>query len=428
MQSASPNFIYWAALSQQPALFRPPTASMPPSSASLQSLLVRHPAVSYTASAAVLGLFALSPTPVLAPLVLIIAILRLSAATFVRRHNGYVKGLSQALLIAISSGVAHIAPSVDALSTPNVAVTVMSAIALLTSAYAILLAFLGARLASLSGGSTWTQLTVFPALWASGWGLMSQVNPVGQLVAWSPVLGLGPYAWIRPILGQWGIDWVTAAWAVVVSEMVGDWVVGSPDRDEEVLVDTEPLLGDVHAPTYGTVSGPAAPKGVHIRSSTRSRSLLLLTGALASLMVPTYMFPVSPLPVNSANTTPLGVACVLPNPRTAGGGTGNPTLGDFVLETQRTQARANIILWPENAVRFESPREREDAFVEIQNKTNDGKYVGVSFEEFVPAEGAGGSGTRRNGFALIGHTGPPVMEYYKRNLVPSTSLPVFACE
>lgn len=390
---------------------------MPPSSGSVQSFVVSRPALSFTASSAVLGLFALSPAPPLVPVALLVAIVRLSAWTFVPRQSGYVKGGLQALAIAASAGAAHLAPGLDATSTPQTAFVVLSAMSLGTSAFAVFLVFLGARL-GWSGNMHWSKLTMFPALWASGWGLMSEVTSVGQLVTWSPVVGQGPYVWMRQFFGQWGIDWVTATWAVVISEVLGDWLVGTPDHDGDALVDTESLLGDHTHPQYGTVATPADTKTSTPLS--RSRSLLVLTGTLVLLMLPSYMVPVTPLPYTSGDTvTPFRVACALPIARS-----GNPTLEDYMKETRVLQDKADVILWPESAVRFESPQEREEALARIQNGSGvtNKKYVGVSFEEYVPAEARGQPGHRYNGFALLSLKGPPVIEYHKRNLVPSTSM------
>ena len=78
------------------------------------------------------------------------------------------------------------------------------------------------------------------------------------------MLGLGPYAWLRSYAGQWGIDWVTAAWAVVFSEVLGDWVMGAPDSDEE-----EPLLGGEH-PQYGSLTRAVTEQSAAYRSRSRS--------------------------------------------------------------------------------------------------------------------------------------------------------------
>lgn len=382
----------------------------------LQSFVVRHPTVSYVASSAILGFFALSPTPPLIAMVLLIAVLRMSALTFAPRTGGYAKGFLQAAFIAVSAGVAHLAPSLDALSTPSVAVVAISAISLIASSFAVGLVFLGCKF-GYTASTHWARLTVFPALWASGWAFVPQVSPVGQLVTWSPVYGLGPYEWIRPVFGQWGIDWVAAGWAVLVSEILGQWVVGQTNQEEDLPVDTAPLLGEeAQFPSYGTTDTPTSPQRGS-QSLSRSRSALVFAGLLILLMVPTYMTPVTPLPLEpSTRMTPLGAACALPKPRNSGQATGNPTLEDYIYETSTLQSRSNIILWPESAVQFGSAAERDHVFERIQNMTNGGKYVGVSFEDFVPDR----PGKRRNGFALIGSSGPPVLEYYKRNLVPGT--------
>lgn len=253
----------------------------------------------------------------------------------------------------------------------------------------------------------WVEITLFPALWASAWGFMSQVSPVGQLVTWSPVLGLGPYSWIRGILGQWGIDWITAAWAVVLSEVVGDWLVGSAGSDD--ASDSTATLIDYEHPLIPHEGGNGA---VDKSSGARSRSLLSLSSILLLLMIPTYFTTHLPTAIVSDTVTPFSVACALPDPRTAK----HNQLGleDYIRATQQVQGQANIVFWPESAVRFANPDERDVAFAKIQNVTNGNKFIGVSFQEFVPA-----LGKDRNGFVLIQRTGPPVFEYYKRNLVPS---------
>ena len=386
---------------------------MPSASDTVKAFAISHPATAYTASATALGLFALNPTPPLIPVVLLVAILRLSAWTFVPRQHGYRKGLLQATAIAVSAGAAHLAPSLDATSTPQSALLIVSSISLVFSAFAVSLVFLGIKFGS-SGNTHWSKLTVFPALWASGWAFMSQVTGVGQLATWSPVVGQGPYEWSRQVFGQWGIDWITAAWAVVISEVLGDWLVGAPDHDEDALVDTEPLLGDHAPPQYGSAAQPTAKQTP--ASLSRSRSLLVLTGALVLLMVPSYLYPETPLPrVPGDDITTLKVACALPISRT-----GNPTLAEFIHETRTVQGAADVILWPESAVRFESPEDRDATFAKIQNGSGaSNKYIGVSFEEYVPAERRGERGHSYNGFALLPTPeGPPVINYYKRNLVP----------
>jgi hypothetical protein len=88
---------------------------------------------------------------------------------------------------------------------------------------------------------------------------------------------------------------------------------------------------------------------------------------------------------------------------------------------------AKIILWPEGAVVFNSPKEREDAFIKIRDKIT-GPYVGVSFEETVgdPSDPAGRTAMSRTGIALISqHSNDTHLMYYKRNLVPCELKTIF---
>lgn len=390
---------------------------MPPPDGIVKSFVVSRPALAYTASSAVLAFFAVTPAPPLIAVSLLIATVRLSAWTFAPRQGGYAKAGLQALAISGAAGLAHLAPGLDATSTPQAAFLVLGALSLCASAFAVGLVFAGTRFGR-GGASPWVRLTLFPALWASGWASMAQVTGVGQLVTWSPVVGQGPYVWMRHLFGQWGIDWVAAAWAVVVSEVLGDWLVGAPDHDGDALVDAEPLLPDVPHAQYGSVANNAASKST--TAASRSPAHLALTAILLLLMLPSYMFSATPLPhLPTDHITEIKVACALPVSRS-----GNPTLDDYMHATSQLQNSADIILWPESAVRFESPAEREAGFAKIKNMSgvSNKKLIGVSFEEFVPAQRAGESGHRYNGFTLLPVNGTPVIEYYKRNLVPSMSL------
>jgi predicted amidohydrolase len=384
------------------------------------AFIISHAAPVFTTAATVISFFALTSTPAVIPLVALQTTLLLSAWTFVRRQNGYMKAALQALSIAIASGAAHLAPSMQALSTPNVALAVLSCIALVTSTIAVLVVLASALLRR-SVHNNWAQFTLFPTLWASVWGCMSRVSPVGQLVAWSPVLGLGPYEWTRQVVGQWGIDWITAAWAVVVAEVLGDWLVGASD-DEDSLLSAEPRLIDYdNGHAHNSIAHPTNTSSNTHRRLSRSNAILCLSTLLVLLMAPAYFLPYLPAPLNSDETTPYSVGCAFPDPRAVKDG--NPNINDYVRSTRQLQNEANIIIWPESAVRFDTPDARTKAFTEIQNTTSAGKYIGISFEEYVPRDGK-----HRNGFALIesGKIGPPVFEYYKRNLVPSKNTPLIA--
>ena len=390
--------------------------------ARLKATAVRHPALTYTAAASVLAIGALSPTPNLIPLVALLACMRLTTWTYLNRPGRTTYMSLQALCVAVAAAARHLAPSLEALSTPTVSIAVLSSMTFVVSFYAATVVALGCYAVRYTP-TPWSQLTLFPALWASAWGFMSSVSPVGQLVTWSPVIGLGPYAWMRPMVGQWGIDWITAAWAVILSEVVGDWIVGSRSQEEGEFSDAEPLLIDHPDATYGAVTSTNSAKNRQDRSWTsKSKALFALVGFLAVLTAPAYTEPFLPLPVSSRSVTPLTVACALPQVPIAERDKRGLTLEDYTKETSHLQSLANtvVILWPEGALSFASIPERDKTFEKIQSNLGGKKYLGVSFEDLIASEGSQGKMTKRNGFALLSHSGPPMIEYYKRNLVPST--------
>lgn len=390
----------------------------------IKSTAVKHPALVYTTSATVLALAALSPAPSFVPLVALLACMRLTAYTFLPRPSGYIFGVMQAGFIALAAAAMHLAPSMDALSTPNTSLVVIGAITFFMSGFASAVVFAGTYATRLTH-QTWTQLTVFPALWASAWGSMSSVSPVGQLVTWSPVVGLGPYNWLRSILGQWGIDWVTAAWAVVFSEVAGAWVVGKADEVDEPSTDQQPLLVDYdgfnnYHSVESTAGTPRKNTDAATRRSARNRGVIFLTTVLLFLAVPSYTYSYLPLPINSHDTTPLTVACIMP-PRPVGI---SLTFDHYLKESVREQslAKTPILVWPEGAVSFSSPAEKNVSFTKIFETIQPGRLIGVSFEEVIPPVGSTPA-SKQNGFALLDTSARTVrFEYYKRNLVPGGSL------
>jgi len=120
-----------------------------------------------------------------------------------------------------------------------------------------------------------------------------------------------------------------------------------------------------------------------------------------------------PLPSHSPNTTPLGVACILPPPSSSS------QLDRFLKETSQYTNKAKIILWPEGAVTFENETVREKAFDAVKEMAyNQKAWIGVSFEERLGAGEGRRDGLHRNGLALIGPDNKVEMTYYKRRLVP----------
>ncbi|KAH9947723.1 hypothetical protein B0H21DRAFT_737768 [Amylocystis lapponica] len=329
----------------------------------LASYAVQHPP-------GLLALLALSPTPSLIPLILLVTSLHLQA---------FPHGIAQLVLLATAASIAHLGPSLHALSSPAVSVVALSFFSLLSSSVAFTtftISYFGARLTC--------------------WGAVAYLSPVGRLITWSPVVGLGPYEWIRPILGQYGIDWVVASWAVVCTHVISTWLMGSTEGD---AVPSE--YGDIisfSSEEHRLQSHPPIRKS----SSSRTNCAFIQAALLALLTLPSFV------------TSPIPLSHLSPDAHLS-------RLDDYISETKSLQSSANIILWPEGAVRFDTPEEKTAGLQHIQDKIGIyKKYVGVSFSEFVPARAPDNTrkaGDWMNGLVLLGPDGP-VLEYYKRMLVP----------
>ncbi|KAI0066475.1 hypothetical protein BV25DRAFT_1796576 [Artomyces pyxidatus] len=244
----------------------------------------------------------------------------------------------------------------------------------------------------------WAKITFFPAVWATTWQAVAYLSPVGYLATWTPVAGIDAYDWLRPLAGTWGLNWVVGASAVVGAEMVGAWFIG-PEDGEPLLIDDIPT--DV------------APRKAEETASRGSRHTLLLGAGLLALTAPSFLFPVHPIhPVESTfeTSTPLIVGCILPPPPREGEHT--TALERFIDESKKHNG-AKVLLWPEGALRFENPTQRDEAF-ELVRKRVVGPLVGVTYEEPIPGNA---HGKWRTGLTLVGPQGP-VAEYFKRNLVP----------
>ena len=244
----------------------------------------------------------------------------------------------------------------------------------------------------------WAQFTFFPALWATCWSIMSHVSPVGRLLNWWPLAAPVPssYSWILPFAGPAAIDWIVAAWAVVCSELLAWWLMGFSEY------------------------GPLDTHGNHLLLSSRSKGLLSLVTILLALTFPSSLNPNSLPRADVVAHIPLMVGCALPGPLDGS----HPTLEHFISETAKMNA-ANVILWPESVVVFNSEREREDAFAKIRRR-NLFAIIGVAFDEYVVGDPA----HTRNGFALVHKdqkTGDETIQYYKRSLVPCESSAVLFC-
>lgn len=386
----------------------------------LNAFVVQHPSV--WLAAPIVGLSALSTTPPLVPLIVLITALHLHVHTVLPRGKILSHGGAQVILLSLAASIAHLGASLDALSTRGISVLVLAALSALTSIVS-LSTIAASHYFNRSVSTPWSKLTVFPALWATIWGTVAHLSPVGRLITWSPVVGLGPYEWVRPVLGQWGIDWIVAAWAVVCAEFIGNWLVGPAGDDLDAAVEQDQLVSV--APE--DVPNPAATLRLvkETPTSARARSTFVLAVLLVALSAPPLFLSPLPEPALSAHTTPLSVGCVLPFPHRSGERTGAPTLKDYIRETQAVQARADILLWPESAIRFDTKEAKEEAFSEVRGILGGKKLLGVSYEEYIlpdRSKGERGSGVRQNSFALLSlESEQPLLQYTKRMLVPSES-------
>ncbi|TFY62852.1 hypothetical protein EVJ58_g3616 [Rhodofomes roseus] len=345
----------------------------------LNAFVVRHPSV-WLGAAPVIGLAALSTTPPLIPLTVLLSVLHLHVHTILPRGYLISHGGTQVVLLSLAASLAHLGASLDALSTRAVSILLLAALSALTSLVSlatIVLSYYANRAVS----TPWSKLTLFPAVWATVWGTIAYISPVGRLITWSPSVGLGPYEWIRPILGQWGIDWIVAAWAVVCAETIGNWLVGPAGDDLDATPEQEQIVSFAadDVPDFTGTSAAPAPRETPMSARARARSVLAVL--LVALAMPPLLM--SPLPDTSlsANTTPLTVGCVLPFPHRNGESTQAPTLDDYINELDQIRSTGDIFLWPESAVRFETEKDKREAFARIRKVAGGKKLVGVSYEE-----------------------------------------------
>ncbi|KAF8560188.1 hypothetical protein OG21DRAFT_1401043 [Imleria badia] len=357
---------------------------------SLQALiLTEYPTPFFSAGELGLAAVALGPLPSFVPLVLLLSVLRIHGQRIAHRQTRGRELLCSWISVTAGSALAHWRAATTAVSNPTESLVAIIFLSGATYLIVVISIYLDIRLKGRLHTDDWAQLTVFPALWATCWSITSRMSPVGRLLNWWPAPVPSSYGWILSLTGPAGIDWIVAAWAVVCSELLAQWLMGSSEY--------EPL--DTH--------------GNQLLLSSRTKGLLSLVMILLGLTLPSTVTPNS-LPRNDVTAhTPLTVGCVLPTPLDGS----HPTLEDFISETTKMNP-ANVILWPESAVVFNSEKEREDAFAKIRLLPLSA-VIGVAFDEYV----AGDPAHTRNGFALVHKgqkAGDEAIQYYKRNLVPFT--------
>ncbi|KAI6047802.1 hypothetical protein EDC04DRAFT_2556118 [Pisolithus marmoratus] len=361
----------------------------------IQNLILNeYPTPFFSVLEGLLSFLALGPVPCFIPLVLLVSVLRIHGQRIAYRQSRGRELFCSWIGITVGSSIAHRHATSAALSSPVQSLAVIVILSSITYLFAIATIYLDVRLGGKwKSGSFWSQVTLFPFLWTTTWSIVSHFSPVGRLLNWSPASTSHSYNWVTPFMGPAAVDWLVAAWASLLSEMVALWLMGF-DNDE--LIDTS--------------------NSSYI--SERGSALLSLGTLLLALTLPSFTYN---LPLRTdvyTQATSLKVGCVLPHPLDHR----RPSLDDYVQETSRMTS-AKVLLWPESAVTFSSVTERESAFERIRKQSN-GAYVGVAFEQYVEDHTAPSSSSRTmNGLAIIHHKqkhGEEVIQYYKRQLVPLT--------
>ncbi|KAF8519089.1 hypothetical protein BU17DRAFT_47949 [Hysterangium stoloniferum] len=354
----------------------------------LSSLVARRPALTLLPVTCASAFFSLSLTPSFISLIFLLTTLLLYTRTHALGNYAAPKIISVWITLTVSIATSHLRPSISALSSPLSSVASLSLLSASSSIIALIP--IVSRNSIRLGGSR-AQMFVFPVLWTMTWLVVSRLSPLGRLVTWTPLSGITSYQWLRRYLGFSGIDFVTAMWASVAAEGLGNMIA---EREEE-----SPLIN--LEDDNDTPSPVKRPSG-HLVPSI----VILLALALPSF----YVNPL-PLPPISEHTTAFKVACILPPSSEAS------QLTRFLDETKHYTPQAKILIWPESAVTFETSSEKTAAFEAVQQIASSSKtWIGVSFQD-----GGNKSVERRslNGFRLIGpDSNQEEIVYYKRNLVP----------
>ncbi|EJD03681.1 uncharacterized protein FOMMEDRAFT_133077 [Fomitiporia mediterranea MF3/22] len=356
---------------------------------SARTLLISCPTPLAVVVVFVFGCFALESPPSYIPLVLLLAITRVFSSVIITSKRAIVKLTFVVVSLAAATTLGNISavPEVQY----STAVLALFILALLASSLATSAIF----------ADTYLQWNIdcerlplfFPAMWSTVLLIASTTSPLGYLAIWSPVRGLSAYNWMRYVLGPVGIDWTVGAWAVVVAELLAPWFT-KPAEQDDLLIST---------------SGTSATD--ETEKSQKTPRLLCMITFLCLGTIPYYFQDTLPIPVNSATTAPLSVACALPYITNI---TRSPNFGELLQETATLASLAKVVLWPEGAIRFDSVQAKREATKKVA-KIAGGSVIGVSFEEYTNDVTRGNKG--RNGLMLVDRDGM-VFEYFKRHLVP----------
>ncbi|KAF8898946.1 hypothetical protein BD779DRAFT_1464992 [Infundibulicybe gibba] len=166
----------------------------------------------------VFAAFALAPAPSYIPTVLTLSTLLVYSRILFPSNNAARDSGLLWLALSVGGSIPKLEASLNALSTPGMSLVVLFSMSGITSAVILGTLYVEYRF-STRISSRWSQMTLFPAIWATTWETISYMSPVGRLSAWSPVDDMT----CPPAL-----DWIVAAWAVVcyqlVDQCLGDYI------------------------------------------------------------------------------------------------------------------------------------------------------------------------------------------------------------
>lgn len=380
-----------------------------PSLRTIQRSLISRPILVYVPLATLIAFFALSSSPSFFPLILLLATVRLYVTTVASRKYGLLKLVLMVACLSVSMAAANVVPSFSALPAHIASALIcLDFLTTLTCIIAVVTIYADTKYRA-SMHTPWTRLLFFPTLWASALFIMTSISPIGRLAMWTPVSGIHAYSWLRPYFGAVGIDWIVAAWAVVLHELLGMWIIGSPPEVIETTEGEGEHLIDIDDDSPSEAQHRA-------QQPRRSQSLLYLSGLLCLLAIPSYSFSSLPTPLISKETTWISLSCALPLPSNVENENNKPALDDYIRETQRLTPLAKVVLWPEGAVRLDTLSTKSEIIERV--KENAGRsVVAVSFEDLPPPNAVDDNGPRRHGIMFIDKNGF-MGEYYKRSLLP----------
>lgn len=355
----------------------------------------------------ILAYIALSPSPNAGGLVALLVALHTYQRFSPRKAVQYIAPWAAS---TVGATISHIGAANNALQGPSVfSMVPLIGISAAASLVSVGVFYLDALAIGKKRRYSRSQFVVFAIIWAFAWEIISVLTSLGRLFTWSPVTGLGPYTWVSSYLGPWGIDFIVAAWSVILAE-----VVAIPLSQRAFLVE-DPTPAEYMTPYTDNPDEPT-PRDHSTLYHKSMVTLLLLALALPG------SWTQAPLPTYTPTTTPFSLGCVLPQTHLPHKAPHSLTLMDYITETKKMTS-AGLVLWPEGALKFNTEAERNETFKNITDqvlKQRQGFHVGFGFEENTP-ESWNKRESRRNGFALLSGN-DIVLQYYKRNLVPSTSI------